>query len=630
MAEILAIFNLDQKPVYTETIHTMVKVISEQANQGMEFFVAENIGLTCQYFWLTSQETDEKQPIWASTGNIAIIGSVRLDNRSELIENFNIDQETQKNISDTALVLLAFQKWGTSCPEHFLGEYAFIIWDASTKSLFLARDVLGVKNLVFMYNGNSFIAASDMEMLLAYPGKKFHVNEGKIADWLTNNYFDQSESCYTEIRYLPPAHAMSISSEGLKKWQYWQIDPEKSIYYKNDVEYADHLEQILMSSVKDRLRTVGLVGVSMSGGLDSPSIAAIASQMLPTNHLNQKFLPSYSYAFNHVHSCDERVYIEHMLEAYPLSPRYVFCDHQWTLKDLATWPVYREYPTSDPYPRLPLSIMKVAQQDGIKLLLSGYYGDTLFNGYSYWLADMIRHAKLSLIQDSLQNCQPWKSKAKTILHSGFFPLVPHTWKNLIRKLVGYQKNIPNVGLHSGFIHKTELKNRLNQDSGWKEYQKPGQWDRLRRLTLNIYPQGLAVVNKEYRKHGMEISSPYWDRRLVEFVMAIPAYQLGRPGLDRYVMRNAMKGILPEPIRLRTQRTVFTELFTMGIFDKEREMVKQLLENPLIVQQNIIRPEWLRAEFEAGTNWSADGYYFWKALSLELWLRKVYNEPLPEK
>lgn len=629
MTEILAICNLDQQPVHEEMLVTMMHAISDQANQGIELSTSGNIGLACQYFWLTPQETGEKQPIWDPTGKIAIIGSIRLDNRDELAERFKVDQKTRENISDLSLVLLAYHQWGLSSPDHLLGDYAFIIWDKNTQYLFLVRDALGVKNLAYIFHHNTFIAASEIDLLLAYPEMQFTVNEGKLADILAGNFYDQNESCYREIQYLSPAHAMLISSEGIKKWCYWKINPESSFRYKHEEEYAQHLKEIFTTCVQDRLRTVGPVGISMSGGLDSPSVAAIVSQILPTPYLDQESIATYSYAFDQVISCDERAYIEHMLRAFPLSPHFVFCDHQWTLRDLNTWPVYREYPASDPYPRLPLSVMKAAQQDGIKLLLSGYFGDTLFTGQSYWLTDLIRHTKYALIHESLNNGQLKTSKAQAILHSGLLPLIPRSWKNFIYKLTGHDQKIPNKGLHPEFIRRTQLKERLRNDDRWKEFHYPGQWDRLSRLTLNIYSQGHATVSKEYHRHGMEISTPYWDRRLVEFVMALPAYQLGRPGIDRYVMRNAMRGLVPEPIRLRTQRTIFSELFTMGIFDKEKETVKRLIKDALIVQLNIIKHDWFQAEFEAGTKWSADGYYFWKALSLELWLRKVYNVPLPD-
>ncbi len=91
----------------------------------------------------------------------------------------------------------------------------------------------------------------------------------------------------------------------------------------------------------------------------------------------------------------------------------------------------------------------------------------------------------------------------------------------------------------------------------------------------------------------------------------------------------MRGTLPEPVRTRKQRTIFNELFTLGLLEKEKATVQRLIKDPLIVQLNLIKHNWLIAEFEAGSHWTAEGYYFWKALSLELWLRKVYNVPLAD-
>lgn len=629
MTAILTLFQLSGEPVQKELMSQLLDANTDNAQDGFDIHVDGNIGFASQYFWVTPQEQLEKQPLWDQNKRFALSGSLRLDNRQFLADVFQLDVEQRQSISDARLVLHAYQHWGTDCVNYLSGDFAFIIWDADSQSLFLARDQLGVKNLSYLLFQNSFVAASEMEHLMAFPGFELEINEGKLSEYLANSFYDEQESFFQGIQYLPPAHALQVSRQGIRQWRYWQVDPEKQVIHKSDEAYAKQLIEILTGCVRDRLRSTGPIAVSMSGGLDSTSVAAITSSLLSTAQARQAGLPVYSYAFDEITSCDERAYISHMVSDYPLSPNYVFCDQEWTLRDLQSWPVYREYPTNDPYPRLPLTVMRAAQQDGIKLLLTGYYGDVLFTGQSYWLADMIRFGQMDLIRNSLSPRGNALSRLQTFYHAGLLPLFPRSWKNVYHKLQKTSNQIANPGLHPDFIRRTQLTERLQKDESWKVYPAPGQWDRLRRLTLNTFSQGAATTDKTYHQHGIEISAPFWDRRLLEFVMALPAYQLGRPGCDRYILRNAMRGVLPDPIRLRTQRTVFSELLHLGIFTKERETVRRLLSDPLLVRLNILQKEWLQAEFQAGVNWSAEGYYFWKALSLELWLRKVYNEPLPE-
>ncbi len=357
---------------------------------------------------------------------------MRIDNRQELGHLLALDAQTLQETSDTRLVLEAYQHWGTQCVSRLLGDFAFAIWEPYSQSLFMARDPLGVKNLCFLQNPSCFAVASEMEHLLAFCGGITEINQVKLAEYLADFYYDQQESFFEGIQYLPPAHALRVTRQETKQWCYWKVDPELSLQYPSDEAYAEHFKDLLGKCVNDRLRSVGPVGISMSGGLDSSSVAALASQIIPESPSNPGYLHSYSYAFEHLKSCDERAYITHLVEAFPLVAKYVFCDDEWTLRDLSTWPIYREYPTNDPYPRLPQRVMQAAQADGIKLLLTGYFGDVLFIGQSYWLADMIRFGKIDLIKKSFSHVRGIRSQANLLFRSGLIPLLPRAWKNIYR------------------------------------------------------------------------------------------------------------------------------------------------------------------------------------------------------
>jgi asparagine synthase (glutamine-hydrolysing) len=143
------------------------------------------------------------------------------------------------------------------------------------------------------------------------------------------------------------------------------------------------------------------------------------------------------------------------------------------------------------------------------------------------------------------------------------------------------------------------------------------------LTLNVFAQGAAAVRKYYHRHSLELTQPYWDRRLIEFVMALPADQLGRPGRKRRLQRNAMVGRLPEAVRERVERTSFVPLLKKGLLDKERTAVTTMLRDPLVVGRNMIRAEWLEEKLEQLAMDPSDGH-LWQCISLELWLRRYWN------
>jgi asparagine synthase (glutamine-hydrolysing) len=141
--------------------------------------------------------------------------------------------------------------------------------------------------------------------------------------------------------------------------------------------------------------------------------------------------------------------------------------------------------------------------------------------------------------------------------------------------------------------------------------------------LSVFAQGAAATRRFYHAHGLELVTPYWDRRLVEFALALPADQLGRPHRDRWVHRNAMNGLLPEPVRERSQRTIFVPLLEKGLLEKERTTLAGILHDPQIVQRDMVRADWLegalRSAAERSTGWDS----LWPCISLELWLSRFW-------
>jgi asparagine synthase (glutamine-hydrolysing) len=124
----------------------------------------------------------------------------------------------------------------------------------------------------------------------------------------------------------------------------------------------------------------------------------------------------------------------------------------------------------------------------------------------------------------------------------------------------------------------------------------------------------------YNGHGLEIEQPYHDRRLVDYVMALPADQLGRPQRDRWVHRNAMSGLLPEAVCERTYTTHFLPLLEKGLLDRERTTVETMMHDPQIVRRELVRAEWLQEQLAEDWVRSPDSYLVWLCISLELWLR----------
>ena len=206
---------------------------------------------------------------------------------------------------------------------------------------------------------------------------------------------------------------------------------------------------------------------------------------------------------------------------------------------------------------------------------------------------------------------------------GLRALVPRWLRRTYRRLSPRRVAGQHPGLHPDFIKRTSLQERFVYHPGEQRFARPGQWARYQSLTLNVFSQGAAAVRKAYNRRGLELETPYWDRRLIEFAMALPADQLGRPGVDRWVHRNAMMGLLPEPVRQRRHRTNFLPLMAKGLFTKEKQTVRRILTNPEIVRRQMVRADWIEETLRGAQLSSPDWSLLWRCISLELWLKRYW-------
>ena len=602
----------------------MLAARPESGPDGEDCWSAAGIGLGRRHFWLTPQEWGERQPLIA--GELALCADARLDNRSDLGRLLGLDPEQQASTSDSALILRAYQTWGTDCLAHLLGDYAFLLWDGRQRELFAARDALGARSLCYVrLNGRGFVFASDIAHLLAHPDVRPTLNENRVAAYLADAFCPPEETFFDGILYLPPGHALVVSAGGERLWQHWDIDPAQSIRYRDEQAYADHYRELLTEAVSGRLRAVGPVAVSLSGGLDSTTIAALAAPMLSVTGQIHGRLRSYSYSFDELQSCDERRYIRPVVERYGLEATYVPCDDKWTLKDIDNWPTTPDYVVSDSFAWLPNAVMTAAGGGNCRALLGGYFGDVLMTGENYWALDILRGGRFGLLARTIARHHrsiPWRA---SFVEFGFRRMVPEDIRGLYRRRLrprSIEASWP--GIHETLIARTDLRDRLAPPLAPKTMRAPGYWQRYQSLTHIGFSQGPAAVRYQYNRRGLELLMPYLDRRLVEFVMAVPAYVLGSPGDGRKLHRRAMAGRLPEAVRLRRDPTSFVPLLIKGVAEKEADTIRRVMADPEVVRRGYIRADWLEKQLQTGYEPSAEWRLLLKAVYLELWVRRHWS------
>lgn len=620
MSAILAVFNRNKEPIKPGLLEQMLAEQPAHAVDGEDTLVDGPAGLGHQHFWITPEEQGERQPLEFAAAGLVLVADVRLDNRPELAQALGLEPTVAATLSDSHLIGLAYQRWGAACVDHLLGDFAFIVWDRKKQHLFAARDPLGTRGLSYYVDRDVLVAATEISHILAHPAVQPRINEVRVAQFLNLMIDEEEKSFYHEVFYLPPAHCLLVTESSVHKWRYWELDPERRIRYASDADYAEHLYELLARAVRDRLRAVGRVGISLSGGLDSSTLAAVLAHEAGAE---RQPLRSFSYAFDELISCDERKYIQQTVNRYGYEATYLPCDDLWTLRDLEQWPLLRDFVAFDAYAWLPEAVIQAANKTGCRLLFAGYYGEAIFLGSRFWLHSLLsarQFADLFRILRSSSGAIRWR---RLLVDDGLYRYTPRWVKETVKQATGRTDLSMHPALHPSLVQRIMMADSNGSVPTNNIDSRPAA-----AIRRSVYPgsfdQGWAAIRHRYASRGVEPVMPYWDRRLVEFLVAIPADQLGLPGVDRRIVRNAISPHLPPAVAQRPPRTVFIPLMKRGLLERETAVVRELIRAPRIVKDGFVRREWLEHTYAKLPEWhQKDVTRFWCCLCLELWFRAFW-------
>ncbi len=216
-------------------------------------------------------------------------------------------------MADAALALQAFLRWGDACFEHLLGPLAAAIVDTVEQRVVLARDALGSRSVYYHLDEHLLVAASEPFAVLAHPSVSDVLDERTLIRWYAVMAPRMGATFFADVSELPYAQAMAVDRTLVRQWQHWQVDPEQRLHYRRDDEYAEHFRDLLTESVRCRLRATTPVGVSLSGGYDSSSVAALAAKELATQPGAVR-LKSFTWLFDELPECDERKYAQAVVD----------------------------------------------------------------------------------------------------------------------------------------------------------------------------------------------------------------------------------------------------------------------------------------------------------------------------
>lgn len=458
---------------------------------------------------------------------------------------------------DAEVILAAYACWGTECVKRFNGMWAFAIWDTEEKTLFCSRDRFGIKPFYYYDDGDLFIFASEIRAILASGCTSQQPCVASISAYLDPGIVDGLETTFfEEILRLKPAHSLLISEDGTKIWRYWSLKaaPPDAEILPTDVE---RVRESFEEAVGSHMMSDVPLGISLSGGLDSSSIFAVASRA------KKDRVCVFSSYFEDGNRYDERYYFNKVADMYG-AEKYLVLPDKNQLRDILPriiWHLEEPPLAHGVYPRWHITELA---SNHVKVLLGGQGGDEIFAGYEsyyrYFLRDCLaRRSSLSFYRELLATLA---RDLSLISQSAFGRMRGLLSFQGYTRMTGGAGHDPHSALSAagerldGLRYEQRPSKEATQSGcGWLHEQL--YYD----TTYGLLPTLLKYDDKIGMAFSVECRVPFLDHRLVELVFSLSPFVKIHNGWTKYILRQAMNGILPGEVQWRRDKMMFSMPFS---------------------------------------------------------------------
>jgi asparagine synthase (glutamine-hydrolysing) len=577
MSGIAGVYYRDRRIVENDTLHCMGASLAHRGLDGISYFRKDYIGLVQCQTYDTPESCFAILPNRIENDKYVLVFHGRIDNRDELYRKLYFTG-ILASIADSDLLMAAYLKWGTSCLEHLLGDFAFALWDSAQQQLFCGRDHMGVKPLYYYLSDSQFVFASEIKALHTLSEVPKLENTDRIADYVMEIETDKESTFFKDILRLPPGHFMVIYPDKASCVRYHDFTAAK-LHCRNSKEYEEQFRDLFIDAVKVRLRSAFPVGAYLSGGLDSSSIVCTAMGLCRDSLFGE--LHTFSGIFNRIKNCDEREYFSSVFE------RYNVRSHTITVDEINPGIVFDKImseldePFLAPHIFMGVGLLLKAKSAGVRIMLDGHDGDAAVS-YGYRLltehaisANFIKLFKCYKELGVISNTRVVKNILSLLYKIAHAKIHTQLGISPLRKEI---KNCLSQ-LAPDFVNRTAIQRRLEQTMDTMPFAFQSEKEfHLKNITQPIHASTLEFFDQISAKEGVSVRYPYFDKRIIEFCLALPAQEKLRDGLNRNIVRKSLQRILPSKIIQRKSKTDFSPSFVHAFNKNDTGWVSTNVDN----------------------------------------------------
>lgn len=554
-----------------------------------------------------------------------IVADAWLHNRSELIQDLGLATDA----AASGVILSSYRRWGVMAPRRLIGEFAFLIWDPSKRLVLAARDPLGMRPLSFAIIGEQLVFASEIAQILRHPDSENRLRTDMVALYLAGSMGRAEETFYHGIYHLPAGHTLVL--DGSKRptlSRYWPAGQLEPVEYKDEAQYVEHFLAVFTQAVTARLDSGLKAGISLSGGLDSGSVAAVAGRLVRRDSLAD--LPrAYSYAFESFPECDERAVSGLLARALMLPIVDVPGDDAWPGSEWPHHPPDVDEPLIGPFRGLNRRLAEMAASDGVEVILTGMRGDTMMGlGIAEYIDDLLRgrwgrmwrqlqdhSAATGMPIPRLLEVYVLRELRRRVWPTDLAPSV----RSSVRRALRRSSPVP-PWIHPDLLGEVGMDRLTRTEEVDIGLQGWARRERAAAILSSSDVREVGWLDRLYSRHGVRLTDPWSDQRIAEFAMGVPQRILNAPGEDKKLLRQAMTGVMPEEVRRAASKRSLRPLYDAGLGELGRETVLDLLTGMVSAEMGFVDEPEVRSYYERYISGGSGDFRLWWVLTLETWLR----------
>jgi len=630
MCGIVGIVNLDAtERVEESALRPMADIISHRGPDDEGFHIDGNIGLGHRRLSIIDLKTGH-QPMCNEDETVWIVSNGEIYNYLELRQELTAKGHDFRTNSDTEVIIHLYEECGVNCVDRLNGMFAFSLWDRNLRRLFAARDRLGIKPFYYYSNERFFAFASEIKALLKDKYVPRLPDYQGISDYLLFQFCLGDKTLFQGIKKLPPGHylVLDATSSQPNVVKYWDLDFSIAENLTEDY-FSDSLLMLIEDAVRIQLRSDVPLGTHLSGGLDTSIVTCLAAKLYGSQ------IKSFTGGFRAGKEYDETEYAKLVARFANTEYTEVFPEASDFAETLPTLIYYLDEPVAGPGVFPQYFVSKLASEN-VKVVLGGQGGDEIFGGYARYIIAYLEQCikgaifetqeegkyvvSLDSISPNLPILQNYASLLQYFWSEGLFESMDRRYFRLIDRTNG-----------DSSLFTDEFWGEINKDySPFEAFQqsfnRPGIASYFNKMTCfdvkNLLPALLHIEDRTSMAVSLESRVPLLDHRIAELAASIPPPIKFRGGATKYILRKAVRNILPKEILDRKDKMGFPVPLSEWFHGELKDFVQSILLSEPARARRIYQTEEVEKAIRKEYKFSRQ---IWGLLCLELWFREFIDD-----